>query len=189
ADEHLDEVGTGNGEERHLGLAGDGLGQQGLAGAGRADHQHAARDAAAEALELARITKELDQLAHLFLGFVAAGDIRQSGLDLVFGEQPRLGLAEAHRAAATTTPALHLAHEEHEHGDDHQDREAGHQQLGPDALALRLLADDLDVVVDKILDQAAVLDGRTDGLERRAILIDTTDDETIDGDLLDLAAL
>jgi hypothetical protein len=32
ADEHLDEVGTGNREERHLGLAGDGLGQQGLAG-------------------------------------------------------------------------------------------------------------------------------------------------------------
>src|SRR5690606_28039523 len=142
-----------------------------------------------EALELARITKELDQLAHLFLGFVAAGDIRQSGLDLVFGEQPRLGLAEAHRAAATTAAALHLAHEEHEHGDDHQDREAGHQQLGPDALALRLLADDLDVVVDQVLDQAAVLDGRANGLEGGAVKVLAADDVAIDSDLLDLTFL
>ena len=35
ADEHLDEVRTGNAEERHLGLTGDGLGQQRLAGARR----------------------------------------------------------------------------------------------------------------------------------------------------------
>ncbi len=99
ADEHLDEVGTGNGEERHLGFAGDGLGQQGLAGAGRADHQHAARDTAAQALELARIAKELDQLADLLLGLVAAGDVSEGGLDLVLGQQARLALAEAHRAA------------------------------------------------------------------------------------------
>src|SRR3546814_18074433 len=32
ADEHFDEVGTRNAEERHLGFAGDGLGQQRLAG-------------------------------------------------------------------------------------------------------------------------------------------------------------
>ena len=41
ADEHLDEVGTGDGEERHVRLAGDGARQQRLAGAGRADQQHA----------------------------------------------------------------------------------------------------------------------------------------------------
>ncbi len=40
ADEHLDELGTGNGEERHLRLASDGACQQRLAGAGRADQQH-----------------------------------------------------------------------------------------------------------------------------------------------------
>ena len=54
ADEHLDEIGTGNREERHLGLAGDGPRQQRLAGAGIADHQHAARNAPAELLELGR---------------------------------------------------------------------------------------------------------------------------------------
>ena len=51
ADEHLDEVRAGDREERHLGFAGDALGQQGLAGAGRADQQQAARNAAAELLE------------------------------------------------------------------------------------------------------------------------------------------
>jgi hypothetical protein len=39
ADEHLDEVRAGDGEERHAGLAGDRAGEQGLAGARRADQQ------------------------------------------------------------------------------------------------------------------------------------------------------
>src|SRR2546430_2397621 len=51
ADEHLDEIGTRNREERHVGFAGDGAGEQGLAGARRADQQHAFRDAAAQPLE------------------------------------------------------------------------------------------------------------------------------------------
>ena len=41
ADEHLDEVRTGDGEERHVGFAGDGAGEQGLAGSRRSDQQHA----------------------------------------------------------------------------------------------------------------------------------------------------
>src|SRR5438309_2103477 len=45
ADEHLDELGAGDAEERHPGLARHRLGQQRLAGAGRADHQHPLRDA------------------------------------------------------------------------------------------------------------------------------------------------
>ncbi|MCY1353260.1 hypothetical protein D9M69_395970 [compost metagenome] len=188
-DEHLDEVRTGNREERHLGLAGDGLGQQGLTGTGRADHQHAARDAAAETLELARIAEEFDQFADLLLGLVAAGDVGQGGLHLVLGEQPRLGLAEAHRSALAAGAALHLTHEEHEHGDDHQDREAGHQQLGPDALLLGLLAFDHHVVVDQITDQARVLDHRPYRGERLAVGADAADGEALDGDALHAAVL
>jgi hypothetical protein len=41
ADEHLDEVRAGDGEERHVGFARDGAREQGLAGARRADQQHA----------------------------------------------------------------------------------------------------------------------------------------------------
>ena len=40
-DEHLDEVRTGDGEERHPGLARDGAGQQRLTGSGRPVEQHA----------------------------------------------------------------------------------------------------------------------------------------------------
>src|SRR5690606_34685613 len=41
ADDHLDELGGAGREERHLGLTGDGPGEQGLAGAGRPGQQHA----------------------------------------------------------------------------------------------------------------------------------------------------
>jgi hypothetical protein len=47
AHEHLDELGAGDREERHAGLAGHGLGDQGLAGAGGADEEDALRDAGA----------------------------------------------------------------------------------------------------------------------------------------------
>ena len=50
ADEHLDEVRAGDREERHAGLAGDGAGEQGLAGAGRPVEQHALGDPGARAL-------------------------------------------------------------------------------------------------------------------------------------------
>jgi hypothetical protein len=60
ADKHFDEVRAGDREERHIRLAGDGAGEQGLAGAGGTDHQHALGDRAAEFLELARIAEEID---------------------------------------------------------------------------------------------------------------------------------
>jgi hypothetical protein len=62
ADEHFDEVGTRDAEERHLGLAGDGARQQRLAGTRRADQQHAARNAAAQLLEFLRVAQEVDEL-------------------------------------------------------------------------------------------------------------------------------
>lgn len=48
ADEHFNEVRTRDAEERYLGFAGDGLGQQRLAGTRRAHHQHATGNAAAQ---------------------------------------------------------------------------------------------------------------------------------------------
>src|SRR3990167_4977581 len=188
-DEHLDEIRTGNGEERHFRFTGNRLGQQGLAGTRRTHHQDAARDTPAEALELTRITQEFDQLADFFLGLVATGDVSEGGLDLIFREQARLALAEAHGPALAARTALHLAHEEHEHRDDHQDREAGYQQLGPDALLLRLLADYLHVIVDQVLDQAVILDCRTHGLKGGTIATHATDDETIHSDPLHRAIL
>src|SRR5207249_476882 len=48
ADEHLDEVRAGYGEERHVGLAGNRAREQGLAGSGWTNQQHAARNAPAK---------------------------------------------------------------------------------------------------------------------------------------------
>ena len=48
ADEHLHEVRAGDRQEADAGLTGDGAGEQRLAGAGRADEQHALRHAGAD---------------------------------------------------------------------------------------------------------------------------------------------
>ena len=73
ADEHLDEVGAADREERDVGFTGDRAREQRLAGAGRAHEQHALGNAAAELLELLRFLEELDDLLELFLRFVDAG--------------------------------------------------------------------------------------------------------------------
>ena len=75
ADVLLDELGAGDREERHAGLGGDGLGQHGLAGAGRAVEHHAADGRGAEPDEAARVAQELDGLGELQLRLVRAGDV------------------------------------------------------------------------------------------------------------------
>ena len=50
-----------------LGLAGDGPGEEGLAGAGRTDEQDAFGDAGTDLLEPGGILQELDHLADLLL--------------------------------------------------------------------------------------------------------------------------
>ena len=79
ADEHLDELGAADREERHARLARDRAREQRLAGARRADQQHALRDASAEALEALRVAQELDDLLELGLRLLDAGDVVRSG--------------------------------------------------------------------------------------------------------------
>ena len=100
ADEHLDEVGAGNGEERHVGFARDRARDQRLAGAGRADEQHAARNLAAEPLELAGVAQELDDLLQVLLGLIDAGDVLEGDAAMRLGQKLRARLAEAERLAA-----------------------------------------------------------------------------------------
>ena len=87
ADEHFDEVGAGNREERHIRFAGDGAREQGLAGAGRADQQHAARNAPAEALEFSRIAQKFDDLLQILLGLVDAGNVLESDAAMRLGQK------------------------------------------------------------------------------------------------------
>ena len=119
-DEHLDEVGARDGEERHVRLARDGARQQRLASAGRADQQHALGDLAAKALELLRIPEEFDDLLQFTLGLVDAGHIVKRHSPLLLGQHSGARLAEPHGASAA---CLHLAHEEHPDADQQQHRE------------------------------------------------------------------
>jgi len=136
ADEHLDEVRTRNGEEGHIGFAGDRARQQRLAGSGRANQEHAARDLAAQALELLRVAQELDDLLQVLLGFIHAGDIVEGHAAVRLSQEFCLGLAEAHCARSA---ALHLAHEEDPdaQNDDHGQpgQEHRHERIG--AVAFR----------------------------------------------------
>ena len=83
AHEHLDKVRARNRKEGHRSLAGDGARQEGLAGAGRTDQQHALGNAAAQLLEFLRLAQELDDLLELFLGLFDARDVLERDLFLL----------------------------------------------------------------------------------------------------------
>src|SRR5664280_1167630 len=109
AHEHLDEVGAGDREERHVRFAGDGAREERLAGARGAHHDDALRDLAAELLELRGLLQEVDDLGELFLGLFAACDVLERGLFLVRREELRARFSELHRAVPAR---LHLPHDE-----------------------------------------------------------------------------
>ena len=63
ADEHFHEIRSGKAEKRHAGLAGYGLGQKCLTGAGRSDQEHALGNSSAEDLVFFRRLEKIDYLA------------------------------------------------------------------------------------------------------------------------------
>ena len=121
ADEHLHEIRTADGEERHIRFASDRARQQGLAGARRPDHQNALGNTATEFLKLFRITQKLNQFLYFVLGFLYAGDVAKSDLVLVTGEHARLGFTEVERAFASH-PDL-LAKQEIQDQEEKRDRQ------------------------------------------------------------------
>ena len=127
ADEHLDEIGAGHAEEGDVGLAGDRLGQQRLAGAGRADQQHALGNPAAQGLILVRSLEEIDDLAQLGHGFVDAGHVREGGFQVFLGMELVPGAAEGQRRAAAPHPAQQQKPDQREHDNHrHQRNQALH---------------------------------------------------------------
>ena len=96
ADEHLDEVGARDREERHAGLARDRAREERLTGAGRPVEQHALRDARAERLELLRVLEELLDLLELLHGLVDSGHVLEADLRRVGRHAFGAALAEAH---------------------------------------------------------------------------------------------
>ena len=144
ADEHLDEVRAGDGEERHAGFACHGAGQQRLARSGRAVEQHALGDLGAESLVPGRVLQEVLDLVELLDRFVGAGDVGEGGLRHVLGQQLGFGLAEAeaHPAAGLHPGEQHEEpdqHQQREHVDQQRSQHAGlvHRGVGLDAFAVQ----------------------------------------------------
>jgi len=153
ADEKLDEIGSRDGEEGDVGLAGDGLGQQGFSRARRADEQDALGDFAAQALELLGLLEELDDLLQLVLGLLDAGDVLEGELVAVAGEQAGLALAEGEGLVAAL-----LAHDHHPEDDEDDEGGPGEEDAQPLVL-VQLLHVDVDLVLAQAVDQIGIIDG------------------------------
>lgn len=102
ADQHLDEFGGRHREKRHVGFAGNGSGEQGLAGPRRANQQDAFRNLATEPLETGRGFEKLDDLDQFGLRLVNACDISKGGLSFVAAIEPGTALAEREDTALGT---------------------------------------------------------------------------------------
>src|SRR5581483_1735499 len=132
-DEHLDEVGARDREERHAGLARDGAREERLAGTRRPDEQHTLRDPAAELRELLRVLEERDDLLELLLRLLDPGHVGERVLLLRLGQELGAALPEGHRLAAAH---LHLAHEENPDADQEEHRHPLHEQDDVPGVAL-----------------------------------------------------
>ena len=141
ADKHFHEIGAGNGEERNTRLARDGLGQQRLAGARRADQQRALRQLRADGCVLLRVMQEIDDLDERFLGLVLTGDVGKRDAGGLFHIDLGLALADAADAAAHALG--HAAHEKAEQRVHDNDRQQPCDDEGHDGAGL---LDDLGVV-------------------------------------------
>ena len=183
-DEHLDEVGTGNGEEGNIRLAGNRLGKKCLTCTRWSNEKHAFRDFATKTLELAGVLQELDNLLKLGLRLINAGDILECDTALMLGQQFGARLAKTH---GTARSALHLSHEKYPDADEQQHREPGQQdrQEAWHAAVFRA-CDDPDVIgVQHLYNVGAFRHYRSDD---PAILRGTLQITSIDDDLDNLLA-
>ena len=125
ADEHLHEVATGDRQEADACLAGDGPGEQRLAGTWRTDEQDALRHSCTDLAEPLGHPQEVDDFGDLLLDAFVAGDVGERRRRLVGGV--RLGPATPDRhdvAHLARSTALHP----HEEADQQHERQ---QQAGP----------------------------------------------------------
>ena len=123
ADEHLNELGTADGEERHAGFASDGAGEQCFAGAWRAHQQHAFGDTAAEAGEFFGILEELDDFLQIVFDAFQAGDVGEgdgffAGLFVALGG----AFGKAGEDAAAAQELIARAAEHHPQEEEQQQR-------------------------------------------------------------------
>ena len=154
AHEHLHEVGTRHGEEGHFGLAGHGLGEEGLARARRAHEQGSLGYLAAELGELLGAFKELNDFLHLLLRAFEPGHVLERDIGTVlavFLDDAGLALAYAEDAARGATRSHAAEHVEPEE-DEQEDGEERAEQLQEIVAALLVAHDALVVFVEEVRD-------------------------------------
>ena len=161
ADEHLHELAAADREERHMGFAGDGPRQQGLARARRPDQQDALGDFGAERLVALGVLEEVDDFLQLVLGLVAAGHVVEADAGVLVGHELGLALADAHHGLAGHA---HPPREEVPDGAEENDGEdPGPQQRREQAGAHAV---EFDVGGLQLVDELRVLDADRAELER-----------------------
>src|SRR5690606_16078944 len=126
ADEHLDKLRAGNAQERHARLPGNSAGEQRLAGARRADHQHALGHARPEPDELLRLFKELNNLRDLVLGLLHPDHVVKGYDRLVDAHDFAAGTPEAH---GLILAAAHRAQHREGKPADNQQGDDGKQRV------------------------------------------------------------
>jgi hypothetical protein len=188
ADEHFHEVGAGDRKEGHFRLAGDGARQQRLAGAGRADHEDALRDLAAELLELARVLQEVDDLGDFLLRLLDPGDVGEGHIHLILAQEARAALAEGHGPPPSGC-ALHLPQHVDEDHDEEQRRRELQQKLRHEIRLLRRTALDGDVRLRQRTDQGREVGLGIVSLELGLVLSDPIDHLALQDDRFDAARL
>src|ERR1700728_3000758 len=114
-DEHLNEIGARDREERHARLARDGAREQRLARARRPIQQHPGGYARTERLKLLWVLQELLDLVQLLDGLVDPGDVTEGDLGRVGGQSLGARLAEAHH---TRSSPLDLVDQEEPEAED-----------------------------------------------------------------------
>ena len=165
AHEHLDEIGARDREERNIGLARDGAREQRLAGARRADKQHALGNAPAKALEFLRVFQEIDDLLEIVLRLVDARHILKGDAALALGQQLGARFAEAHRLAAA---GLHRSDHPYPYAYQQEERQVLDQDGDEIEIVVGRLRIEVDVMIDQPLDQTGIF-----GLVGRELLART----------------
>ena len=184
AHEHFHKIRTRDGKEGHPGLARHGAGQQRLAGARRADEQHAFGNAAAQAGKLARIGQKLDHFGQFLFGLIHARHVGKGDAALLLGNHARSGTAEGHGFAAAP---LHLAHEENPHPDEQQHGEPRNKQGHEQRRVFGRLGLDDHLAFKQMIHQAGIVRGV--GLKGRVVLRLALDDLPLNTHFLHIPAV
>ncbi len=102
ADEHLNEIRTGDGKERNACFTCYRTGQQSFTGARRAHKQNAFGDARTQLVILPRVFQELHDFAQFFFFFILAGHICKCSPSFFIGHLLKFRFSEIHLLASIT---------------------------------------------------------------------------------------